>query len=390
MIALYFLSEYWRMFFSLSFLLASTPWTCQKSEEFMLPFIPFSGNKRIAGLDIGSSSLKLVEIADGPEGYSLLNFTQLPLPRGVITEGLINDPLVLTGKIKELIKQSGCKARKVVTSLSGYSVILKKIGFPAMDEESLRELISDEIEKYLPFGDMKEVNFDFQILGDSEAGPGQMEVLLAAAKKEVVIGYIEAIQKAGLEVVIMDVDSFALETMYEENYDFGPDDVVILVNIGASMTNINVLRGGMSIFTRDFSVGGNSITEYIRDKRGLSLEEAEKIKLGLLKQKGESTAGDDVDHCAESLLLEIERSVDYFRSTYPGKYIKQVLLCGGSAKYPGMDSILMQRLNIACEIANPFKNIGYDRKVFGPSDIENIGPQAAVGVGLALRRVGDK
>lgn len=356
----------------------------------MLPFISFSGNKKIAGLDIGSSSLKLVEIADGPEGYSLAGFTQLPLPRGVITEGLINDPLVLTGKIKELVKQSGCKARNVVTSLSGYSVILKKIGFPVMDEESLRELISDEIEKYLPFGDMKEVNFDFQILGDSEAGPGQMEVLLAAAKKEVVISYIEAIQKAGLEVVIMDVDSFALETMYEENYDFGPDDVVILVNIGASMTNINVLRGGVSIFTRDFSLGGNSITEYIRDKRGLSLEEAEKMKLGIWKQKGESPAGDDMDHCAESLLLEIERSVDYFRSTYPGKYIKQVLLCGGSAKYPGMDTTLMQRLNIACEIANPFKNIGYDRKIFNPSDLEDIGPQAAVGVGLALRRVGDK
>jgi len=214
----------------------------------------FASKKQIAGLDIGASSIKIAEIAEGADGYVLQNFASLPLAKGIIADGLIANPNALAERIKELLKISRCKARTVVTSLSGYSVIAKKIGFPSMDEESLRELISDEIEKYLPFGDMKDVNFDFQILGSSEMSPGQMEVFLVAAKKDVVQSYVETIKKAGLDVLIMDVDSFALETMYEENYDYGHEDVCILVNIGASMTNINVVKGGASIFIR-FSPG---------------------------------------------------------------------------------------------------------------------------------------
>lgn len=212
----------------------------------------FANKKQIAGLDIGSSAVKIAEIAEGPDGYMLQNFASVPLAKGIITDGIIANPNALVERIKELLKISHCKARTVVTSLSGYSVIAKKIGFPSMDEESLRELISDEIEKYLPFGDMKDVNFDFQILGPSEMSPGQMEVFLVAAKKDVVQSYVETLKKAGLDVAIMDVDSFALETMYEENYDYGYEDVCILVNIGASMTNINVVKGGASIFIRDF------------------------------------------------------------------------------------------------------------------------------------------
>jgi len=239
----------------------------------------FASKKQIAGLDIGSSSVKIAEIAEGPDGYILQSFASIPLAKGIIADGLIVNQPALVERIKELLKVSHCKARTVVTSLSGYSVIAKKIGFPSMDEESLRELISDEIEKYLPFGDMKDVNFDFQILGPSEVSTGQMEVFLVAAKKDVIQSYVDVLKKAGLDVVIMDVDSFALETMYEENYDYGHEDVVIIVNIGASMTNINVVKGGASIFIRDFPLGGFSITENLQDKTGVSFEEAERVKL---------------------------------------------------------------------------------------------------------------
>jgi len=351
----------------------------------------FAGKKKIGGLDIGSSSLKLTEISENSEGYALNNYSQVPLPRGVIADGHLVQPGVLIDRLKHLVKQSRCQTKNVVTSLSGYSVIVKKIGFPSMDEASLRDLISDEVEKYLPFGDMKEVNFDFQILGGSDVNPGQMDVLLVASKKEVIESYVGAVRKAGLEVAIVDVDSFALETMYEENYDFALDDVVVLVNIGASMTNINVLKAGGSIFTRDFSMGGYTVTENLQEKLKVSFEEAERVKLGAAKGNGQpDTLREDLTSCAEPLLLEVERSVDYFKSTYPGKYIKQVLLCGGGAKLAGLDRALTERLNIDAEIVNPFKKISYDQKVFSPADIENIGPQAAVGVGLALRRIGDK
>lgn len=349
----------------------------------------FSSKKQIAGLDIGSSSVKLAEIAEGPDGYTLQNFASIPLAKGIIADGIIANPNALVERIKELLKISRCKARTVVTSLSGYSVIAKKIGFPSMDEESLRELISDEIEKYLPFGDMKDVNFDFQILGSSDMSPGQMEVFLVAAKKDVVQSYVDTLKKAGLDVAIMDVDSFALETMYEENYDFGHDDVCILVNIGASMTNINVVKGGASIFIRDFPLGGTSITENLQDKTGVSFEEAERIKLDKAAS-GDEQSRDELLAYADPLLLEIERSVDYFRSTYPGKFIKQILLCGGTARMPGIADALLQRLNVEVEIADPFRKVSADKKSFSAEDLKDIGPQASVGVGLAMRRIGDK
>ncbi|HNQ02844.1 MAG TPA: type IV pilus assembly protein PilM [Syntrophales bacterium] len=349
----------------------------------------FSSKKQIAGLDIGSSSVKLAEIAEGPDGYTLQNFASIPLAKGIVADGIIANPNALVERIKELLKISRCRARTVVTSLSGYSVIAKKIGFPSMDEESLRELISDEIEKYLPFGDMKDVNFDFQILGSSDMSPGQMEVFLVAAKKDVVQSYVDTLKKAGLEVAILDVDSFALETMYEENYDYGHDDVCILVNIGASMTNINVVKGGASIFIRDFPLGGTSITENLQDKTGVSFEEAERMKLEKAAS-GDEQSRDELLAYADPLLLEIERSVDYFRSTYPGKFIKQILLCGGTARMPGIGDALLQRLNVEVEIANPFRKVSADKKSFSAEDLKEIGPQASVGVGLAMRRIGDK
>ncbi len=349
----------------------------------------FSSKKQIAGLDIGSSSVKLAEIAEGPDGYTLQNFASIPLAKGIIADGIIANPNALVERIKELLKISRCRARTVVTSLSGYSVIAKKIGFPSMDEESLRELISDEIEKYLPFGDMKDVNFDFQILGSSDMSPGQMEVFLVAAKKDVVQSYVDTLKKAGLEVAILDVDSFALETMYEENYDYGHEDVCILVNIGASMTNINVVKGGASIFIRDFPLGGTSITENLQDKTGVSFEEAERMKLEKAAS-GDEQSRDELLAYADPLLLEIERSVDYFRSTYPGKFIKQILLCGGTARMPGIADALLQRLNVEVEIADPFRKVSADKKSFSAEDLKEIGPQASVGVGLAMRRIGDK
>ena len=349
----------------------------------------FSSKKQIAGLDIGSSSVKLAEIAEGPDGYTLQNFASIPLAKGIVADGIIAKPNALVDRIKELLKISRCRARTVVTSLSGYSVIAKKIGFPSMDEESLRELISDEIEKYLPFGDMKDVNFDFQILGSSDMSPGQMEVFLVAAKKDVVQSYVDTLKKAGLEVAILDVDSFALETMYEENYDYGHDDVCILVNIGASMTNINVVKGGASIFIRDFPLGGTSITENLQDKTGVSFEEAERMKLEKAAS-GDEQSRDELLAYADPLLLEIERSVDYFRSTYPGKFIKQILLCGGTARMPGIAEALVQRLNVEVEIADPFRKVSADKKSFSAEDLKEIGPQAPVGVGLAMRRIGDK
>ena len=352
----------------------------------------FSGGKQLAGLDIGSSCIKLAEIQDTPKGRILSRFSLMPLARGVIVDGTVAEPEVLTATIKELHKQSGCKRKKIVTSISGTAVIVKKVTFTQIDEEELRDLIRDEGGKYLPFDNMETVYYDFQILGENPYSPSQMDVLLVAAKKDIIDGYTEVIRDAGLLPVIMDVDSFALETMYEENYDFEENDVAVLINIGASMTNLNVVKGGMSIFTRDFTIGGNSITEAIAERLGIPLEEAEKAK--------SEGAGEDeparslfrkgliVD--ADPLCSEIERSVDYFRTTFGAENIKKILFSGGGAMIPGIAEDLSHRLSIEAEIINPFQKLQLAKNVMDQKEAEHIGPMATISVGLALRKTGEK
>jgi type IV pilus assembly protein PilM len=347
-----------------------------------------TGAKPLAGLDIGSSSIKLVEINHTPKGLVLSRFAQVPLAPGVIVDGSVAETPALSAAIKEVFKKSGCARRQVVISLSGHAVIMKKVIFAQMGEEELYELIRDEAEKYLPVEEASTVEFDFQILGDHPYNPSQMEVLLVAAKKEIIHGYTKAVEAAGLVPAIIDVDSFAIETMYEENYDFTPEDIAVLVNIGASITNLNVVRGGGSIFTRDFALGGNAVTQAIAGDLKMSLAEAEKAKL---KGMGDDEAArklfrDKLLVYADPICAEIERSIDYFRSTFGVETIKEVLLSGGGSLIPGIAADLRQRLEIETGIVNPFKKLIQGRHGLDKEAAQRVGPLAAVGVGLAMRR----
>jgi len=352
----------------------------------------FGGGKQLAGLDIGSSCVKITEIQDTPKGRILSRFSQIPLARGVIVDGAVVEPEILTATIKELCKQSGSRRKKVVTSISGHAVIVKKVTFAQMDENELRELIHDEAGKYLPFDDMATVDYDCQIIGENPYNPTQMEVLLVAAKKEIIEAYTEVIEAAGLIPVIMDVDSFALETMYEENYEFEENDVAVLINIGASITNLNAVKGGVSIFTRDFTLGVNSVTEAIAQNLGISFEEADRAKIEGFgdDEQARRIFREGLIGYADPICSEIERSVDYFRSTFGAETIKHILLSGGGALIPGIAPNLAQRMAIETEIINPFRKIACDTKILKKEAVERIGPIAAVSVGLALRKVGDK
>ena len=353
----------------------------------------FSGQKRLVGLDIGSSSLKLAEVISSSHGHFLNRFLQIPLPKGIIVDGVLADPNALSLKIKELFQNSGCRRKGIVTSLAGNSVIIKKVTLDQMNETELRDLIHDEAGKYLPFDNMDDVNYDFQILGDNSYNPNQMDIIIVAAKKDMVNSYLEAITAAGLNVMIMDVASFVLETMYEANYEFDNDEIVVIINIGASTTNINVIKGGMSIFTRDFALAGNSITESLQEKYKVTFEEAEKIKIEGIP---DGSDGDNLDlknsilDFAEPICSEIERSIDYFRSTFGGEYIKHVLLAGGSAKIYNLTKSLSEKLNVKTELINPFLKIGYNKRKIDANKLESIKPIAAIAIGLGLRKMGDK
>ena len=345
--------------------------------------------KNVIGLDIGSSSIKVVELREAKDGFKLQHLGISPLPPEAIVDGALMDSVTIIDTIRDLVTSTS-KTRDVVTAVSGHSVIVKKITLPFMTETELEDSIQGEAERHIPF-DINDVNIDFQILGYGSENPDLMDVILVAAKKDIINDYVSVIMEAGLNPVVMDIDSFALENMLGINYEIEKEDVVAVANLGASVTNINILKDNLSAFTRDIFKGGNQVTEEIQRQLHVDYEEAEKIKVG---QKGEGASQSVVENvlrsASESLAVEIGNSLDFFQSSTTSQKISKLYLSGGGSKIKDFDIILQQQIGIPVEIANPFKRIEYNEKSFDPEYLREIGPVMAVGVGLASRKVGDR
>jgi type IV pilus assembly protein PilM len=349
----------------------------------------FSGGKGSIGFDIGSSYIKTVKLKEVRGGYELELFDLHPLPAELIVDGSIIDSLRLVDSIKEMIRKTGIKTKDAVISISGHSsAIIKRISLPEMSEEELSESIKFEAEQYVPF-DIEDVNLDFQIIGPKEE-PGQMDVILVAVKKDIINEYIAVVKEAGLNPIIVDIDSFALENMYGVNYDIEPEKNVALLNIGASTINMSILKGGISVFTRDSSLGGNLHVEALRREFNISYESAERLKKG---ESVENISPDDaaavIESASEEILSEIIRSFDYYRSTTVHEDIAEVILSGGCALLKNFPSIIAVRSGIETRVAEPFRNIKIPKK-FDRTYIEEMAPIMAVAVGLALRKQGDR
>ena len=349
------------------------------------------GKKRdVIGLDIGCSSIKLVELREDKKGYKLQNLAISPLPSEAIVDGALMDSVTIIDAIRDVIANSKTKARDVVTSVSGHSVIVKKISLPFMTEAELEESIQWEAERYIPF-DINDVNIDFQIFGAAAENPEVMDVVLVAAKKDMINDYVSIIMEAGLNPVIIDIDSFALENMLAINYDIAKEETVAIVNVGASVANINIVKNNISAFTRDIFKGGNQITEEIQRQLHVDHEEAEKIKVGSkVDLTSQSVIEDVLKTASESLAVEIGNSLDFFQSTTTYEKIGKLYLSGGGSKIKDFDTTLQQQIGIPVEIANPFKKVEYSGKAFDLEYLREIGPVMAVGVGLASRKVGDR
>ncbi len=349
------------------------------------------GKKRdVIGLDIGCSSIKLVELREDKKGYKLQNLAISPLPPEAIVDGALMDSVTIIDAIRDVISNSKTKTRDVVTSVSGHSVIVKKISLPFMTEAELEESIQWEAERYIPF-DINDVNIDFQIFGAAPENPEVMDVVLVAAKKDIINDYVSIIMEAELNPVIIDIDSFALENMLAINYDIAKEETVAIVNVGASVTNINIVKNNISAFTRDIFKGGNQITEEIQRQLHVDHEEAEKIKVGSkVDLTSQSVIENVLKTAAESLAVEIGNSLDFFQSTTTYEKIGKLFLSGGGSKIKDFDMTLQQQIGMPVEIANPFKNVEYSGRNFDLEYLREIGPIMAVGVGLASRKVGDR
>lgn len=346
------------------------------------------GGKGIVGLDIGSSHLKAVTLKEKRGGYDLDSFEMLQLPPDLIVEGSIIDSLRLTEAIKELIKKGGIKARQASIGIAGHaSVIIRRILVSEMSEEELHESIKFEAEQYVPF-DIEDVAIDFQILGPSEE-PGQMDVMLVAVKRDVINEYTAVVSEAGLTPVVVDASAFALSNMYEVNYEIEPGTTVALVNVGASTLNLNILKGGVSVFTRDSAVGSMLHTEALRKEFDLSFEDAERLKRGVkLENVTPEKAEAALRSASGEIASEVLRSIDYFRSTAYHEDINEIVLSGGGALVRGFPNIVADTAGLEVKIAEPFKNIGIPNRYVGL--VEDVQCLAAVAVGLALRRPGDR
>ena len=348
----------------------------------------FGKKDNLVGLDIGSRSLKAAEIIESKRGRELKRFGMTDIPHGAIEDGTINDPEAVAESIRQLFKGYGIKERNVAISIGGYSVIVKKIAVQTMDEEQLQETIHFEAEQYIPF-DISDVNLDFQILGSNETNPNQMNVFLVAAKKEMVDDYFNLANLAGLNPCIIDVEAFALQNSFEAGYDPGNDNIA-LIDIGASKTSLNILKGNNSVFMRDVSLGCSQINQKIISLVDCSFDEAENLKFG---DNPDRLSTEDLKEIVSSVVsdwcTEIRRALDFFYSTYPDDQIKRIILSGGGASISEFRKLLGVEASAEVETINPFKGIYVDDR-FDPEFIKQIAPQAAITVGLALRKVNDK
>jgi type IV pilus assembly protein PilM len=351
----------------------------------------FGRSKSLVGLDIGSSAIKLVELKDRKkgQGYELVNFGYEPLSAEAIVDGTIMDAGLVVETIKKLYADTKCKNKDVATSLSGHSVIIKRISLQQMDDAALSESITWEAEQYIPF-DIEEVSIDFQRLSGQPNEEGNMDVLLAAVKKEKIQDYTDVIRQADLAPKLVDIDIFAVQNAYELNHEISSGEIQALINVGASVTNIAVMKGPQPIFWRDISVGGNHYTEAIQKELSLSYDQAERLKKGQdVEGIPLSNAYPIISSVSEEIGNEIQKTIDFFKATTVDEPVNRIILSGGSARTIGFSTYLGERFEAPVELMDPLRRIAKGRDL-NVDRLDDVAPALAVAVGLAIRFPGDK
>jgi len=354
----------------------------------LLNINPFRRSEGFVAIDIGSSSIKMVEAISERNGYRLISLGVLPLPSTAVQNNMVLERDVVAGTIENLVQSNGVKSKNVICSVPGRAVIIKKIQLPAQSEQELEANVEFEATNVIPES-LENVNLDYQILNLLGDG-SQMEVLLVAVKKDIVQSYTEAIQEAGLTPAIMDVDYFALENMYELSYETKLDEVVSLIHIGARYTSINILKNGISTFTGDLPTGGEVFTESLMQELQVSYDQAETLKVtGLLEGK----KGVDLEVLLQptcvSLADDISRTLSLYGTMAGEEGIHSIYLSGGSAKVPGLSAVLSEKLEVPVQLSDPFRGFSVARNI-DTDYLKESALSLAVGVGLSIRRPGDK
>jgi len=346
-----------------------------------------SAKKSMVGVDIGSSSVKAVELQGKNNDFQLVSLGYEGLQPDSIVDGQIMELNSVSNAIGNIFNEHKIKTTKVAAGVNGHSVIVKNIVLPQMTEDELRESFAWHAEEHIPF-DISDVNLDYHVTGSSADA---IHVLMAACKRDKIANVKQAIQLAGKQPVVIDVDAFALQNCYELNYDPQPGQIVALLNIGASTTNINILNGARSVFTRDATFGGNQYTSLLQKELGLTFDQAERVKRGMPMPEGSEHREIDpiLDTVSDILALEIQKTMDFYRATVEDgeSAVQKILVSGGGSKLKGLVEFLAKRFEIPAEVFDPFRKIRVDSRGFDPEYMREIVPEMAIAVGLALRGV---
>ncbi len=342
--------------------------------------------KNCIGLDLGSSAVKLTQVKKERGGFRLLNFGIEPVPPDTIVDGAILNHSGVVEAVRALFDRLRIKQKEVALAISGNAIIIKKIFVPAMTAEELEEQVPWEAEHHIPFN-KNEVEIDYQALGGRNP-QGQMELLLVAAKKEVVADYAAVAREANLTPVVVDVAAFAVQNGFEAAYG-APRDVVALINVGASLSTINILSAGTTAFTRDVAAGGNQLTDEIKRHMAVSSEEAEAMKVAYSQGDASPDVGRVLTYASQQMAGEFQKSLDFFLASHPDTSITKIYLAGGSARVPPLTQAIEQRARVQVEVMDPFRASPAAPNV-DPTFLRAHAAQGVVSLGLALRSSGDK
>jgi type IV pilus assembly protein PilM len=344
--------------------------------------------KNLVGVDIGSSAIKVAHLRETKKGYQLVSFGMEPLPPQTIVDWNVMNSGAVVDATSMLWRSARIKQRDVALSISGHSVIIKKIPVPMMTDDELEEQIHWEAEQHIPF-DINDVEIDYEVLTKRD-DQGQMDILLVAAKKDEINDYAQVAREAKLRPLVVDIDAFALQNCFEMNYGADLSETVALLNVGASLTTINIVQGGVTMFTRDMASGGNGITEEIQKQLGVSFEEAEAYKTGGRTGSDTDVVPEEVHgivrQVVESLAGEIQRSLDFYLATSAGGDVDRIFVVGGTARLHSLVAAIEERARVPVEPLDPFRRVAMDERSPYAQLARQHASQAAVSVGLALRK----
>lgn len=342
----------------------------------------------LLGVDISTSSIKMVELSDAGKGlYRIERYTIEPLAKDAIADGNIANLDAVSEAISHAWRHMGTRVKNVALALPAAAVITKKIIVPAgLNDNELELQVESEANQYIPFA-LDEVNLDFQVLGPAPNNPEEIEVLIAASRKEKVEDRVAAIESAGLKALVVDVESFATQTAYDlilpQLPNAGRDQTIAIIDIGSAMMHVNVLLNNQSVYMREQSFGGNQLTQEIQRRYSLSSEEAEIAKRnGGLPENYESEVQQPF---LETLALEAYRALQFFFSSTQFSRVDHILLAGGCAMIPGVDEAVSQRTQIPTSIANPFAGMAVSAQI-KPRQLAQDAPMLFIACGLAMRR----